>query len=115
MFNSVLFNPVVSYLTCRVSRVVSHASGLCPSLRGWRNTVEIVLSASSYLMKPYPAVFQAYISTLRPVMGILGPIHVDEASNRIPPTSHERVHRLISELLIAYDLLLVIELVMTGY
>ena len=37
-------------------------------LRGWRNTVEIILCGISNSMKPYPPVFHAYTSKLEPVI-----------------------------------------------
>ena len=59
--------------------------------RGWRNTVEIViLFEISNSMKPYPCVFHAYTTKLRPVIGFFDRKHIDEASNHIPPTSQTR-------------------------
>ena len=40
---------------------------LPPHMRGWRNTVETVLFEVSNSMKPYPSVFHACTSQLRPV------------------------------------------------
>ena len=40
--------------------------------------------------KPYPSKFHTYTSKLRPVIGFLGLKHLDEVSNRIPPTPHNR-------------------------
>ena len=61
-----------------------------PCMRGWRNTVEIVLFEITTLMKLYPSVVHAYTSTLRPVIVLFEPEHIDEVSNPIPPTSHCR-------------------------
>ena len=55
-------------------------------VRGWRNTVEIILFEISNSMKPYPSVFHAYANELRLVMAPLEPNTLDEASNRVPPT-----------------------------
>ena len=47
---------------------------LSPSLaivRGWQNTVEIVLFEISNSMKPYPSVFHTYINHVRPMVGFL--------------------------------------------
>ena len=46
------------------------------ALRGWRNAVEVVLFEISNSMKPYPYVFHAYTSTLRPVIGFVDPITI---------------------------------------
>ena len=40
-------------------------------------------------MKPYPSVFHAGASKLRPPMGLFEPTNIDEASNRVPPTSQQ--------------------------
>ena len=53
-------------------------------MRGWRNTAEIVQFDISNSMKP--SVFHAYTSTLSPVFFLFS-LHLDEVSNRIPPTS----------------------------
>ena len=58
-----------------------------PVMRGWRNTVEIVLLETSNSMNPYPSVFYACASRLRPAISFVEPTNLDEASNRIPPTS----------------------------
>ena len=51
------------------------------SLRGWRNTAEVVLfEFSSSSMKPYPSVFHAHAIELRPVIGFLS----QEISMRFP-------------------------------
>ena len=50
--------------------------------------VEIVLFEISNSMKPYPSIAHAYTSKLRPVIGFFEATNLDEASNRIPPTSH---------------------------
>ena len=55
--------------------------------RGWRNMVAVVLFEISNSTKPNPSVFHAYINQLRPMMGFVEPKHLDEISNRIPPTS----------------------------
>ena len=39
-------------------------------------------------MKPYPSVFRAQTSNLRPATVVLEPTNLHEVSNRIPPTSH---------------------------
>ena len=39
-----------------------------PTPRGWRNAVEMVLFEISNSMKPYPSIFHAYTSNLRPVI-----------------------------------------------
>ena len=45
-------------------------AGSTPSeMRGWWNTVELVLFEISNSIKPYPSVFHAYTSKLRPVIG----------------------------------------------
>ena len=44
-------------------------------MRGWRNTVEVVLFEISNSMKPYPCVLHAYTSKLRPVTGFLSQIN----------------------------------------
>ena len=61
-------------------------------MRGWRNTVEAVLFEISNSMKPYPSVCHAYINYLRPVICLFKPKHLDELSNRIPPTSQGSKH-----------------------
>ena len=58
-----------------------------PYLRGWWHTVEIVLFEISNSIKPYPFVFHAYTSRLRPVTFLIEPTNLDEVSNRISPTS----------------------------
>ena len=60
-------------------------------MRGWRIPVEIVLFEISNSMKPYPSVFHAYTSKMRPAIGFFEPRNLDEVSNRIPPTSHSGV------------------------
>ena len=57
-------------------------------MRGWRNTVEIVLLGISTSTKPYPSVFHVDTSKLRSVIRFFEPNNFEEASNRIPPTSH---------------------------
>ena len=42
-------------------------------MRGWRNTVELVLLQISNSMKPYPSAFHAHASTLRPAIGFFDP------------------------------------------
>ena len=68
--------------------VATTRPGCSIRMSGWRNTVGIVLFETSNSMKPYPSVFHAHTSKLRPVMGLFVPNYLDEASNRIPPTSH---------------------------
>ena len=65
----------------------THTHTACASMRGWRNTVEIVLFEISNSMKPYPSVVYAYTNKMRAVTGCLEPKHLDKVSNRIPPTS----------------------------
>ena len=70
-------------------------------LRGWLNTVETVLFEMSHSMRPYPSVFHACTRKLRPAIGVFEPRNIDEASNRIPPTSQTfdvtraRAHELV--------------------
>ena len=59
-------------------------------MRGWRNTVEIVLFEISSSMKPSPSFVHARTSKLRPVICLFGPRNLDEVSNRILPTSHPK-------------------------
>ena len=56
-------------------------------LRDWRNTVETVLFEISSSIKTHPSGFHAYTSKFRPMTGLVEPTNLDEASNRIPPTS----------------------------
>ena len=58
------------------------------SLRGWRNTVEIVLFEISNSMNCTPLCFTHMTSTLRPMIFRLTQEKLDEVSNRSPPTSH---------------------------
>ena len=51
-------------------------------MRGWRNTVDIVLFEISNSMKPYPSV-HAYSSKMGPVIGFFEPRNVDEVSNGV--------------------------------
>ena len=55
--------------------------------RDWRNTVKIILFEISNSMKPYPSVFHAYTSEMRPTIGFYEPENL-EVSNRISPTPH---------------------------
>ena len=57
------------------------------SRRGWRHTVEVALFDISNSTKPHPSVFRAYASKWRPVVFLFEATHLDEVSNRIPPTS----------------------------
>ena len=60
-------------------------------MRGWWNTVEIVLSEISNSLKPYASIpFGIYQATskLRLEICIFEPNNLEEFSNRIPPTSH---------------------------
>ena len=52
-------------------------------------TVETVLLESVNSMKPTPLCF-AYASKMRPTILLFEPANLDEASNRIPPTAHQR-------------------------
>ena len=45
--------------------------GLGGFMRGWRNTVELVLFEIPNSMKPHPSVFHAYTGNLRLVIGFL--------------------------------------------
>ena len=54
-------------------------------LRGWRNTVELVLFEISNSMKPYSSGFHAYTGKSRPAIGLFEATNLDEVSNRIPP------------------------------
>ena len=49
-------------------------------MRGWRNTVEIVLFEISNSMNPYPSVCHAYTGQVRPVIGLFEPEHLDQVS-----------------------------------
>ena len=62
----------------------------CMELRGWRNTVEMVLLEIPNSMKPYASVFRAHTSKLGPGKCFFEPNHLDEFSNRILPTSQEQ-------------------------
>ena len=39
-------------------------------------------------MKPYPSVVHAYTYNRRPAIDVVEPKHLDEVSNRVPPTPH---------------------------
>ena len=47
------------------------STGRHGKMRGWWNTLEIVLSEISNSMKPNPSAFQAYTGKLRPAAGFL--------------------------------------------
>ena len=64
-------------------------------LRGWRNTVDIVLFEISNSMKLYPCVLCIYTGNLKPVW-LFEPQQFDEVSNRIPPTSQKQRMRSIA-------------------
>ena len=66
-----------------------------PSMRGWRNTVEIVMLEISNSMQPYLSVFHACASNLRPVINLFDQKKVEEVSNRIPPTFHSKTPEAI--------------------
>ena len=51
--------------------VASERSRATPLLRGWGNTVEMVLFEISDSIKAYPTVVHAYTSTLRPVISFV--------------------------------------------
>ena len=55
-------------------------------VRGWRNTVEIVLFEISNSMKPYPSVFHSYTNNTRPVIGFFEPT---KNSMRFPTVSRQ--------------------------
>ena len=71
------------------------------TMRGWRNTVEMVLFEISNSMKPYPSIFHAYVSQLRPAIVFFEPsdlaTDLDEVSNCIPPTSQTRSYAAAPE------------------
>ena len=70
-------------------------------LRGWRNTVEVVLFEISNSMKPYPSVVHAYTGKLEPVIGFcLSRRKLEEVSTRIPPTS-----QLVKYTTLHYDMI----------
>ena len=48
---------------------------LLGELRGWRNTVEVVLFEISNSMTPYPSVIHACTNTLSPVIGMCKPVY----------------------------------------
>ena len=50
--------------------------------------IEIVLLEISNSMKPYASVVHAYTNKLIPEIDFFEPKQLDEASNRVPPTSH---------------------------
>ena len=62
------------------------ALSLC--LRGWWNTVELVLLEISNSTKPCPSVSHAYTTELRPVIVLFEPDNLDEASNLFTPTNN---------------------------
>ena len=59
-----------------------------PCLRGWQNTVGVVLFEISNSMKPYPLGCTHMPTSWGPRCVLLIPKNLDEAFNRIPPTSH---------------------------
>ena len=67
--------------------IISFAMVTCPSathrLRGWRNTVDLVLFEISISMKPHPSIVHAYTINMKPVIGLFEPTYVDEVSDRI--------------------------------
>ena len=66
--------------------------------------LKIVLFGISNSMKPYPSVFHAYTSQLRPVRGFFDPTSLDEVSNRIRfPTAFS----IIGDLFAMHNLLYV--------
>ena len=69
-------------------------------MRGWRNTVEIVLFEISNSMKTYTPVVRAHTGKLRPAIGFVEPHAFDEASNRIPPTAQNSERPKLSRLYI---------------
>ena len=85
----VLYKKLVCITSYKSLQPVSTAPPLMNlELRGWRNTVEIVLFEIANSMKPYPSVYHAYTSKLRPAIVLFEPTNLDEVSDRIPPTSH---------------------------
>ena len=64
-------------------------------IRGWRNTVEIVLSEVSNPMEQFPFVVHAFISNTGPAIVFFEPGNLDEVSDRIPPSSHFSPSRLM--------------------
>ena len=68
-----------------LSKIIAFA--LCAfMLRGWWNTVKIILVEISSSMKPYPSVFCAYASKVRTVIGFVEPKDLDDFSNHVAPT-----------------------------
>ena len=63
-------------------------------LRGWRNTVEIVMSEISNSIKAYTSVVHACTSKLRSDISLFEPTNLDEFSNRIPPTSQRSASKV---------------------
>ena len=70
-------------------------SKLSLAVRGWRNTVKIVLFETSNSMKPYPSVVHAYTNRMRPATGFVEPESLDEVSNRVPPTPQDQDSRKV--------------------
>ena len=68
-------------------------------MRGWGNTAEIGLLDISSSMRPDPTVFRACARKLKPVIVFSEQAKLDEASNRIPPTSQIAMAR--SQVMIA--------------
>ena len=63
-------------------------------MRGWRNTLEIVLFEISSSMKLYPSVFQEYTNTLRPVTSFLS----QNISMRFPTVCRQPLARASTEI-----------------
>ena len=57
-----------------------------PYVRGWRNTVKLILFKISKSMNPYPSIVHAYTNNMSPVIGCCWakPTRLSEVSKRIP-------------------------------
>ena len=61
----------INYTPCSVLLGAACASPLVANMRGWRNTVGIVLFEISNSMKPYPPVLYADTGQLKPIIVFL--------------------------------------------
>ena len=85
-----LWHGIVRYNLLQCNMQYNDRSPLPPAivcLRGWRSTVEIVMFEISNSMKPYPSVFSCIYRRVEARDMFFEPQHLDEVSNRIPPTS----------------------------
>ena len=71
----------------------------CASLRGWRNTVEIVPFEISNSMKSFLSVVHAYTSTLRPPTVFRQPLNVSGSSQLLGVRSQNRRESVGSRIL----------------